>query len=174
MIAVVYDACPRSYSDGLWWERTKFGNTAILSCPEHALGKASRVCDDALGGWQAPDLFNCTSKAFLNLRRTVRVYSDPRASEWKLVLMTLLLFQLGHMEKSELSINSFVAVKVADDLWKAANETSNLLGSDVLIAEELTQRLLDYEANQTGLNLTHSQDKDYIFVSMKNLYDFFF
>ncbi|XP_052128982.1 protocadherin-like wing polarity protein stan isoform X1 [Frankliniella occidentalis] len=136
---VVYDGCPRSFAAGMWWERTKFGQTVIESCPGHSHGKASRVCDDALGGWQEPDLFNCTSDAFLDLRRV-----------------------LGQMERGELSINSFVAVKVASDLGRAVNRTQRLHGSDVLIDEQLSRRLLTHELGMSGLNLTHSQDKDYI------------
>lgn len=66
------------------------------------------------------------------------------------------------MERGELSINSFVAVKVASDLGRAVNRTARLHGSDVLIAEQLARRLLAHELTMTGLNLTHSQDKDYI------------
>ena len=68
---VVYDGCPRSFSHGLWWERTSFGKIALESCPSHSQGKASRACDETLGGWQEPDLFNCTSDPFLDLRKVV-------------------------------------------------------------------------------------------------------
>jgi hypothetical protein len=70
-LAVVYDGCPRSFSRGLWWERTPFGKIALESCPSHSQGKASRACDETLGGWQEPDLFNCTSDPFLDLRKVV-------------------------------------------------------------------------------------------------------
>lgn len=79
---VVYDGCPRSFAAGMWWERTKFGQTIIESCPGHSHGKASRVCDDALGGWQDPDLFNCTSDPFLDLRRVVSVDRLVIAEGW--------------------------------------------------------------------------------------------
>ena len=71
LLAVVYDGCPRSFSHGLWWERTPFGKIALESCPSHSQGKASRACDETLGGWQGPDLFNCTSDPFLDLRKVV-------------------------------------------------------------------------------------------------------
>lgn len=71
LLAVVYDGCPRSFSHGLWWERTLFGKIALESCPSHSQGKASRACDETLGGWQEPDLFNCTSDPFLDLRKVV-------------------------------------------------------------------------------------------------------
>lgn len=33
MLAVVYDGCPRSFTHGVWWPRTKFGIEAIADCP---------------------------------------------------------------------------------------------------------------------------------------------
>ncbi|XP_049833037.1 protocadherin-like wing polarity protein stan isoform X1 [Schistocerca gregaria] len=136
---VVYDGCPRSFAGGLWWERTKFGHIALESCPSHSQGKASRACDEELGGWQEPDLFNCTSDPFLDLRK---------------VLMQL--------EGGDLSVTTFVAIKVASDLHRATNKTEMLHGADVLISQQLLRELMMHETNENGLNLTHSQDKDYI------------
>lgn len=59
-------------------------------------------------------------------------------------------------------MNSFVAIKLADDLSKATNLTKDLYGADVLISFELIRELLNYESRVYGLSLTHSQDKDYI------------
>nr|CAD7592898.1 unnamed protein product [Timema genevievae] len=136
---VVYDGCPRSFSCGLWWERTPFGKVAIESCPNHSQGRASRSCDEELGGWQEPDLFNCTSDYFLDLRKV-----------------------LGQLEGGDLHVTTFVAVKVAADLRRATNKTEELHGSDVLISQQLLQELMSFEGGEKGLNLTHSQDKDYI------------
>lgn len=136
---VVYDGCPRSYSEGLWWPRTKFGVTAVEDCPGTAEGRTSRSCDDKLGGWQPPDLFNCTSEAFVELRH-----------------------QLAALEAQELSLNTYIAIKMAVDLHKATNVTKAMYGADILVAESLLVALLNYEQDLSGLNLTHSQDKDYI------------
>lgn len=136
---VVYDGCPRSSSEGIWWPRTIFGQEAVENCPRNAQGRASRMCDNDLGGWQAPDLFNCTSERFVELRQ-----------------------QLSHIEKGELQINTFVAIKLMSDLYKATNLTQNLYGADVLVTFDLIKELLNYESGMHGLNLTHSQDKDYI------------
>ncbi|KAJ8914679.1 hypothetical protein NQ315_017377 [Exocentrus adspersus] len=68
---VIYDGCPRSSSNGIWWPRTVFGLEAIETCPKGSYGKASRNCDNELGGWQEPDLFNCTSERFVPLRQQV-------------------------------------------------------------------------------------------------------
>lgn len=91
-------------------------------------------------------MFNCTSQRFVELRE-----------------------QLSNIEKGELQLNTFVAIKLAHDLNKATNLTKNLYGADVLVTYDLIKELLTYESRMHGLNLTHSQDKDYIYVS----YDFF-
>ncbi|KAL1494818.1 hypothetical protein ABEB36_010350 [Hypothenemus hampei] len=136
---VVYDGCPRSSAKSIWWPRTLFGQEAVESCPKGSHGKTSRKCDNELGGWQEPDLFNCTSNAFVELRD-----------------------QLANIETGELSLNTFVAIKLAHDLQKATNRTKDLYGADVLISYDLIKELLNYESRVHGLNLTHSQDKDYI------------
>ncbi|KAJ8975858.1 hypothetical protein NQ317_015895 [Molorchus minor] len=136
---VVYDGCPRSSSNGIWWPRTVFGLEAIEACPKRSYGKASRKCDNELGGWQEPDMFNCTSDKFIELRE-----------------------QLANIQNGDLQINTFVAIKLAHDLYKATNATKNLYGTDVLITYDLITELLSYELQIKGLNLTHSQDKDYI------------
>lgn len=55
---------------------------------------------------------------------------------------------------------------MADDLAAACANTPKLYGADVLVAEGILIELLRYELRQAGLNLTHSQDKDYVRVSV--------
>lgn len=74
---VVYDGCPRSSSEGIWWPRTVFDSEAIENCPKTTVGKASRSCDNDLGGWQEADMFNCTSDRFMELRQEVRLTEIP-------------------------------------------------------------------------------------------------
>lgn len=62
-------------------------------------------------------------------------------------------------------MTTFVAIKVATDLKKATNRTANLHGADVLITQQLIRELMMYESEEHGLNLTHSQDKDYVQVN---------
>lgn len=69
---------------------------------------------------------------------------------------------MANIEKSELQINTFVAIKLAHDLQKATNSTKELYGADVLVTYDLIEELLLYESRVQGLNLTHSQDKNYI------------
>ncbi|XP_030388378.1 protocadherin-like wing polarity protein stan [Scaptodrosophila lebanonensis] len=190
---VVYDACPRSFAAGIWWPRTPLGSTTIENCPSPARGKGQRNCDSNTGSWGPPDMFNCTSDPFVELRR-----------------------QLSQLEKFELELNSFVAIKLAENLQNACqtvdrnsmpkkpqlkdnrrykmessfllNEGNNvwsheldmdylsdelkfthdrLYGADLLITEGILQELINYELMQSGLNLSHSQDKYFI----KNLVD---
>lgn len=78
--------------------------------------------------------------------------------------------QLSLIETGELHLNTFVAIKLASDLYKATILTPNLYGADVLVTYDLIQELLRYETKVHGLNLTHSQDKDYINVSNDELF----
>ncbi|KAJ8732952.1 hypothetical protein PYW07_015551 [Mythimna separata] len=137
---IVYDGCPRSFSKGVWWPRTKFGIEAVTDCPTGTSGKATRMCDETqVVPWQEPDMFNCTTSTFYQLRK-----------------------QLSKIETGELSVNTFVGVRLAADLTSACANTPVLYGADVLVAEGILLELLQYEMRQAGLNLTHSQDKDYV------------
>lgn len=73
-LLVVYDGCPQNFAQGIWWKHTEFGKVSIESCPSGSEGKASRLCDNTLEGWQAPDIFNCTSDSFISLRKLVRIF----------------------------------------------------------------------------------------------------
>ncbi|GBP48921.1 Protocadherin-like wing polarity protein stan [Eumeta japonica] len=136
---VIYDGCPRSFAEGVWWPRTKFGIEAVAECPPGTSGKTSRFCDKKqVVPWQEPDLFNCTSTVFHQLSK-----------------------QLEKIETGTLTLNTFVGVRLAEELV-AACETTKLYGGDVMTVAKLLHELLQYELKQAGLNLTHSQDKDYV------------
>lgn len=141
---------------GVWWDRSKFGEIKESQCPSGAIGKGSRACGpaDMRPPWREPDMFNCTSSNFVHLKK-----------------------QLERIEIGELEINTFVGVKLAENLMIATRDTPNLYGSDIMIVESILSVLIDYETKQAGLNLTHSQDKDYIKVlflpnMLKSFYDF--
>lgn len=105
------------------------------------------MCDETqVVPWQEPDMFNCTTSTFYQLRK-----------------------QLHKIETGELSVNTFVGVRLAADLTSACANTPQLYGADVLVAEGILLELLQYELKQAGLNLTHSQDKDYVRVSKKKI-----
>jgi len=68
---VVYDACPRSFRADIWWERTSFvGAVARQDCPAGASGTAVRYCNGT-DGWLEPDLSDCTSASFVELKSQV-------------------------------------------------------------------------------------------------------
>lgn len=73
---------------------------------------------------------------------------------------------MNGLETKSIKVTTFVAVNGANSLHKAVNSTRFLHGSDVLIGQQLLQHLLSHEGSLSGLNLTHSQDKDYILVSV--------
>jgi len=51
---------------------------------------------------------------------------------------------------------------MAKDVHRAVNITREMYGADLLVTESLLVALLRYEESLVGLNLTHSQDKDYV------------
>lgn len=73
---------------------------------------------------------------------------------------------MNGLENKSIKITTFVAVNGASSLNKAVNSTQVLHGSDVFIGQQLVKHLLSHEESLLGLNLTHSQDKDYILVSI--------
>ena len=69
------------------------------------------------------------------------------------------------IDTNSLKINTFVAKKLANDLNVATKEVEKLYGMDIFVTYRLVAHVLEYENRQTGLNLTHSQDKNFIQVS---------
>lgn len=96
--AVIYDGCPKTITQGIWWPRTKFNLPAAVPCPKGSVGvfthssvpcwlvqawanflkrlifftgAAIRHCD-VERGWLEPDLYNCTSPPFVELNIAVR------------------------------------------------------------------------------------------------------
>ena len=57
----------------MWWEQTKFGESTVHDCPPGAQGQGVRKCLKE-GGWEEPDMFDCVSDTFADLRDTVRVF----------------------------------------------------------------------------------------------------
>jgi len=53
-----------------------------------------------------------------------------------------------------------VGTQVIYNFFLKHDNLNKLYGADILIAKQIVQRLLNYEKNQSGLNLTHGQDKD--------------
>ncbi|XP_061544471.1 cadherin EGF LAG seven-pass G-type receptor 2 [Phycodurus eques] len=131
---VIYDSCPQAIQAGIWWPRTKFGLPAAVPCPKGTLGTAIRHCDEHKG-WLPPNLFNCTSVTFSQLRALSERFSHNAS-----------LLDSGHVQQT------------AAMLANATLHTEKYYGSDVKVAYGLTQRLLLRESKQQGFNLTATQD----------------
>ncbi|XP_056293046.1 cadherin EGF LAG seven-pass G-type receptor 2 isoform X1 [Pseudoliparis swirei] len=131
---VIYDSCPQAIEAGIWWPRTKFGLPAAVHCPKGTLGTAIRHCDEHKG-WLPPDLFNCTSVTFSQLKALSEKFSR-----------NISLLDSGHVQQ------------MAAMLANATSHTEKYYGNDVKVAYRLTQSLLQYEINQQGFNLTATQD----------------
>ncbi|CAB1331623.1 unnamed protein product, partial [Coregonus sp. 'balchen'] len=115
---VVYEGCPKAFDAGIWWPKTQFGQPAAMKCPKRSTGTAIRHCSDE-NGWLPPDLFNCTSLTFSQLKK----------------------------EDEELQLNSSRmdgerSKGMASMLRSATNRTADLQGNDVKTAYSLLTRLL--------------------------------
>jgi cadherin EGF LAG seven-pass G-type receptor 1 len=138
---VVYDSCPRSFRADIWWRRTAYGSVARQDCPLGATGLAVRLCNGT-DGWLEPDMSDCTSTVFLELQN-----------------------QLSAIERKRLEINTYIAkttVLQLKEAMYAAQAPMTLHENDVDITARLIVNILRYESHQTGLNLTHTQDRNFI------------
>ncbi|KAM9828437.1 cadherin EGF LAG seven-pass G-type receptor 3 isoform 2-T2 [Syngnathus typhle] len=131
---VIYDGCPKTITQGIWWPRTKFNLPAAVPCPKGSVGAAIRHCDIERG-WMEPDLYNCTSPPFVELNAA-----------------------LDSLERNETELNTIMEKKLAHQLRDVTEATGRLYGNDLLIAERLLSRLLTFETLQTGFGLTATQD----------------
>lgn len=73
---------------------------------------------------------------------------------------------MNQLLSGELKITTFVAKKTMKRLAAAAEKTPVLFGSDINITYLILDKLLEYENNQKGLNLTAEQDSYYLQVSI--------
>ncbi|XP_070695154.1 cadherin EGF LAG seven-pass G-type receptor 3 [Pempheris klunzingeri] len=131
---VIYDGCPKTITQGIWWPRTKFNLPAAVPCPKGSVGAAIRHCD-VERGWLEPDLYNCTSPPFVELNAA-----------------------LDSLERNETELNTIMEKKLAHQLRDVTEATTRLYGNDLQIAERLLSRLLTFETQQSGFGLTATQD----------------
>ncbi len=128
----------------MWWDRTPFDQTAIQTCPEGVAGSAVRAC--YVDGWGEPDMFHCTSQQFSSLAAEV-----------------------AKIEEDGLQLTTFVAKNLMTRLASATNRTARLYGADVNVTYRVLKHVLDHEVKQSGLNLTHTQDRNFIQVRTRLL-----
>lgn len=182
---VVYDACPKTFAAGVWWPRTPFGQVAVENCPLPSRGKGTRACDESSGGWGLASMFNCTSEPFLELRKQLSLMEQSElqlntflsvkmASDLQFATTTVGYNKNGKtkenkyseysLESSFLSRGNFWNDEIELDYLNEgkAAQPDRLYGADLLVTEGILHELIGYEVMQSGLNLSHSQDKDYI------------
>ncbi|KPP57797.1 hypothetical protein Z043_124442, partial [Scleropages formosus] len=157
---VIYDSCPHAIEATIWWPRTRFGLPAAAPCPKGSVGRclspedargfranlrvgaapvtstAIRHCDEHKG-WLPPNLFDCTSLTFADLRSL----ADGSAPDMARVR------------------------RAAAALSNASRHTEALYGSDVRVAYLLLQGLLLHERDQRGFDLAATQDVHFTEVS---------
>lgn len=144
------DGCPRSFSSEVWWSRTQFDTISVHDCPTGSVGLGTRACVSP-EGWHSADLFNCTSNSFISIVNIV-----------------------SQLDSGDLSLTPLLSTKLAADLTKALNISSHkLYGNDIWISLRLLTHLIVHETKQTGLNLSHRQDKNFIKVinTVADLFD---
>ncbi|XP_019369272.1 PREDICTED: cadherin EGF LAG seven-pass G-type receptor 2, partial [Gavialis gangeticus] len=131
---VNYDSCPRAIEANIWWPRTRFGLPAAAPCPKGSFGTAVRHCDEHKG-WLAPNLFNCTSLTFAELKSFAE-----------------------RLLRNESFLDTGQSQQVALQLHNATQHTDGYFGSDIKVAYQLSARLLEHESTQQGFGLAATQD----------------
>ncbi|CAL8242134.1 unnamed protein product [Merluccius merluccius] len=134
---VVYEGCPKAFDAGIWWPKTKFGRPAAINCPKGSIGTAVRHCNDEKG-WLPPELFNCTTTSFTSLKK---MNEDLRRNDSQM-----------DSERSKAIVRM---------LRGATNDTQSYYGNDVKTATELLVRVLQYESQQAGFDLTATRDAEF-------------
>ena len=81
----------------------------------------------------------------------------------------MFFLQVEKIEEQGLKVTTFVAKNMMAKLAEATNRTEQLYGMDVNITYRVIKHVLDYEVLQSGLNLTHTQDRNFIQVSVVSL-----
>ncbi|XP_060135357.1 cadherin EGF LAG seven-pass G-type receptor 1 isoform X1 [Zootoca vivipara] len=134
---VVYNGCPKAFEAGIWWPQTKFGLPAAVPCPKGSTGNAVRHCNSEKG-WLPPELFNCTTLAFVDLK----------TMNEKLI-------------RNETNMDSDKSVHIAKVLQNATSHTGSFYGNDIRTAYQMMLRVLQYESEQQGFDLAATRDVDF-------------
>ncbi|XP_035384301.1 cadherin EGF LAG seven-pass G-type receptor 1 isoform X3 [Electrophorus electricus] len=134
---VVYEVCPKAFDAGVWWPRTKFGRPVAMNCPKGSIGTAVRHCSDEKG-WLPPELFNCTTMAFSQLKKLNE-----------------------EMNRNESMMDGQKSKDIAHMLHNATSKARSFYGTDVKTAFHLISRVLQYESEQQGFNLAAMRDTNF-------------
>ncbi|XP_068955424.1 cadherin EGF LAG seven-pass G-type receptor 1 [Petaurus breviceps papuanus] len=134
---VIYSGCPRAFEAGIWWPQTKFGQPAAVPCPKGSVGNAIRHCSSEKG-WLPPELFNCTTSAFLGLK----------AMNEKL-------------HRNETRIDGDKSIHILRVLENATKSVDVLYGNDVRTAYQIMIHVLQHESQQQGFDLAATRDVEF-------------
>uniref|UniRef100_A0AAY4D3X6 Cadherin EGF LAG seven-pass G-type receptor 1 n=1 Tax=Denticeps clupeoides TaxID=299321 RepID=A0AAY4D3X6_9TELE len=134
---VVYEGCPKAFDAGIWWPKTMFGRPAATNCPKGSVGTAIRHCSDE-NGWLPPDLFNCTTVTFAQLKK-----------------------MNDELNRNESRLDGRKSKEIAGMLHNATSHTDTFYGMDVKTAFQLMLHVLQYESRQQGFELAATQDADF-------------
>ncbi|MEE6481192.1 hypothetical protein FKM82_012777 [Ascaphus truei] len=134
---VIYNGCPKAFEAGIWWPQTKFGQPAAVPCPKGSVGNAIRHCSEEKG-WLPPDLFNCTTITFLELKTLNE-----------------------KLHRNETTLDGEKSIKIARVLQNATNHTASLYGNDVRTGYQMLVRVLQYESQQHGFDLAATRDVEF-------------
>ncbi|XP_036005287.1 cadherin EGF LAG seven-pass G-type receptor 1 isoform X4 [Fundulus heteroclitus] len=135
---VVYEACPKAFEAGIWWPKTKFGLPAAEKCPKGSRGTAIRHCSEGQKGWLAPELFNCTTETFSDLKK---MNED--------------------LSRNSSRMNSEQSKAIVRLLHGATNKKRRFYGNDVKMASQLLNHVLKYESRQAGFDLAAMKDAEF-------------
>ncbi|XP_044136159.1 cadherin EGF LAG seven-pass G-type receptor 1 isoform X1 [Bufo gargarizans] len=134
---VIYNACPKAFEAGIWWPQTKFGQPAAVPCPKGSIGNAIRHCSEEKG-WLPPELFNCTTLTFLELKTLNE-----------------------KLHRNETTLDGVKSIEIARVLQNATNHTKAFYGNDIRTSYQMLVRVLQYESQQQGFDLAATRDVEF-------------
>ncbi|XP_063783179.1 cadherin EGF LAG seven-pass G-type receptor 1 isoform X1 [Pseudophryne corroboree] len=134
---VIYNACPKAFEAGIWWPQTKFGQPAAVPCPKGSVGNAIRHCSEEKG-WLPPELFNCTTLTFLELKTLNE-----------------------KLHRNETTLDGVKSIEIARVLQNATNHTRPFFGNDIRTSYQMLVRVLQYESQQQGFDLAATRDVEF-------------
>ncbi|XP_067133004.1 protocadherin-like wing polarity protein stan isoform X2 [Centruroides vittatus] len=135
---VIYNGCPKSFSNNIWWNRTPFDQTTVQPCPNGAIGNVMRHCS-LRRGWEESNIFKCTSKLLLPLRKI-----------------------LSNIEDRKIILNSSVIGDIIEKMTIIHELQNVLFGNDIFIIFQLLHYIINYELQVEKQNLLFYHDNDFI------------
>uniref|UniRef100_A0A8C5MSH5 Cadherin EGF LAG seven-pass G-type receptor 1 n=1 Tax=Leptobrachium leishanense TaxID=445787 RepID=A0A8C5MSH5_9ANUR len=134
---VIYNGCPKAFEAGIWWPQTKFGQPAAVPCPKGSVGNAIRHCSEEKG-WLPPELFNCTTLTFLELKTLNE-----------------------KLHRNETTLDGEKSILIARVLHNATNHTKAFYGNDIRTGYQMLVRVLQHESQQQGFDLAATRDVEF-------------